>query len=76
MSVFKKKIISPDFSQDSFVIIDWFLLRTRLPCLSKKNEEGVIRSRKSKKDRQYNDQNRTLNDLQNITQKTKQHEPH
>ena len=36
---------------------------------------GLIRSRKWKKDRQYNDQKkkdkRTKNDLQNITQKTK-----
>ena len=37
--------------------------------------EGLIRNRKSKKDRQRNDQK---NDLQNITQKTKdpQHESH
>jgi hypothetical protein len=41
----------------------------------------VIRIRKSKKDRQHNDQkkkdNRTNNDLQNYTQKTKdqEHEP-
>ena len=37
--------------------------------------KDVIRSRKSKKDRQHNDQtkkdNRTNNDLQNITHKTK-----
>ena len=34
--------------------------------------EGVIRSRKSKKDRQYNaKRKRTNNDQQNITQKTK-----
>ena len=37
--------------------------------------EGVIKSRKSKKDRQYDDQKkndkRTNNDQQNITQKTK-----
>ena len=33
--------------------------------------KGVFRSRKSKKDRQYNGQKkRTNNDLQNITQKT------
>ena len=37
--------------------------------------KGVIISRKSKKDRQYNDQTKKVkrinNDLQNITQKTK-----
>jgi hypothetical protein len=37
--------------------------------------EGVMRSRKSKKDRQYNDQKKidewTNNDPQNTTQKTK-----
>jgi len=34
--------------------------------------KGVIRSRKSKKDRQYNGQTKwTSNDLQNTTQKTK-----
>jgi len=31
----------------------------------------VIRSRKLKKDRQYNDQKKKDNDLQNTTQKTK-----
>jgi len=40
-----------------------------------KETKQVIRSRKSKKDRQYNDQkkkdNRTNNDLQNTVQKTK-----
>jgi len=33
--------------------------------------KGVIRSHKSKKDGQYNGQKRTNNDLQNITQETK-----
>jgi len=32
---------------------------------------GVIRRRKSEKDRQYNGQKKKDNDLQNITQKTK-----
>jgi hypothetical protein len=43
--------------------------------------KGVIRSRKSKKDRQYNVRKKrdkmTNNDLQNITKlKIEQHEPH
>ena len=51
-----------------------FFLHSVLPLLGEPFE-GLIRNRKSKKDRQRNDQK---NDLQNITQKTKdpQHEPH
>jgi hypothetical protein len=42
--------------------------------------KGVSRSRKSKKDRQFNDQkkkyNRTNNDLQDRKLKIEQHDPH
>ena len=51
------------------------MISTRLYKRNVEDTKGVIRRRKSKEDRQYNGQRkrdkRTNNDLQNITQKTK-----
>jgi len=58
------------------LVIRWFCLNT-LVYLEEEiaDTKGVVRIRKSKKNRQHNGQKkkykRTNNDLQNITQKTK-----